>query len=349
MQPKVFTTSLFLTLSAGSLGSLASAQEALPDLARARTAFASADADGSGGLSQSEAISSGHSQAEFRGFDLDGDGALTQNEFIVGFKERMSAGGRRVAPDLENEARRILTERRAAQADEARRREEAAGQGPAARRSEAVREKIRTSGVDPLRVRSHAGEQGAGESGGANAGTDPRSRATGALRELNRKNETPPAPANGAQPNANAVPPGATPNAGSAGTNNAGGPNAGPAPARPAPGANAGSNASNAPPASQGPAARRTNPDERISPEELQRLFRQRRERAAAESHDDPRVEAERERAQERSSANGQGSSGSSGSEDRGSAERGASNGSTGTSRGTTARPAPARPRGGGL
>jgi hypothetical protein len=392
MQTTAFKTLLF-TLS---LGSFAFAQESMPDLARARSTFASADVDKSGDVSLREATASGHSLAEFRGFDLDGDGALTQSEFIVGYKERMGAGGSRVAPDLENEARRILAERRAEQADATRRRD-SANTGPGLRRTGALQEAARTSGIDPERIHNQIDKlkgdaidkiEGDGPNAGANA--DPRSRATNALQELQRRqspgsaNAADNAPAQGtinapaAGPNAapGADARGQGPNAPTPGVNAAGGPNApaaGANAARPGaplqrpdaltPGANApgqdpanAAPAVNAPlgarpnvPATEGPGVRRLSQYERVSPEELQRLFRQRRERAASDSTDDPRAEAERERLEKARQAGearraGDGETGRTVPPARGAAAPGRGAAARG---GTPARGAPSRSRGG--
>jgi hypothetical protein len=257
-------------LSALSLASAAQAQEALPSLAQARTAFAAADADKSGGVSLDEAQRNGHSLAEFRGFDLDGNGALSQDEFLVGYKERMSTGGRRVASDLDNEARRILTERRAAQAEDARRRSAESGAGPAARRNVARQEFIESYTGDPQRIRNHLQDKKPGTETPAN---DPKERAADALRSLQERNT--PAP--------NADKPAAT---------------AGPAPAPTAKPSEAPrpANTPDAPNATNGPAAQRRSPEAGASPEELQRLLRERRQRAAESGSDDPRAEEDRAR-----------------------------------------------------
>ncbi len=106
------------------------------DLARARSSFAGADGDKNNSLSSAEVVRAGYTERQFKVFDLDGDGALSSSEFVVAYKQGITGKGDRVAPDLENEARRVLAVHRAEQAR--RERERSREIGPAVRRRATV-------------------------------------------------------------------------------------------------------------------------------------------------------------------------------------------------------------------
>ena len=148
---KLTTTTLAFLIV---LGSQAMAQKPpLHDLPRARQLFSRTDLNHNGSIEPREAFSAGIHMSAFRTYDLDSDGKLTVEEVIVGYKDGVTNGGGRVAPDLENEARLILARRRAEQAEALRRgHREASKNGPAAQRKSA---RGHRKGVDPAKQEVH--------------------------------------------------------------------------------------------------------------------------------------------------------------------------------------------------
>jgi hypothetical protein len=297
---------VLLVLAPQAFGQDPAPQEAPVTLARARSLFAEADRDGDGKVTLREAQAAGHSLADFRAFDANADGSIVGDEFLVGYADGVTGRGQAVGRDLADEAARIRAQRQ-------ERRREAAGDdgaasrrgadepnaGDAQRRTDAQREKIRTSGIDPARVENQIEKlQGAQET----PATPPnaRSRATNALSRLRE----------------------ATRDARQE---------------RRAEAARSDGEASDAPP-SAGPGARRSAGADRSgpSPEDLRRILDERQRRAVSDSRDDPRVEEARERVQaERresagSSTRGDGTRGSATNGARTGGSRGPAGGRTG-------------------
>lgn len=132
-----------------------SARAATHTLSSTRKVFSDTDADKDGVISEREATAVGVSKVQFGAFDADGDAKITADEFVVGYRQLVAEAGHAAAPDLEAEATRLQSLRRAQVAQSERQREGRVGTEPTIGGTTARR----LSGADatPERVRAADG------------------------------------------------------------------------------------------------------------------------------------------------------------------------------------------------